>query len=266
MRLTITRRRVILGCVLGASVVAAALPSIRDVLAAFVVWAQCAGGLGVLGFALIHLLCALLLIPSWPLRLGAGFIYGPMWGFAIAALSSSAGATVAFVAGRRVLRERVARRIARDPRLAAIDEAVAANGLWIVFLLRLSPLFPNEVVNYGLSATRVRLRDYVLASFLGMIPLTAAYAWLGSLLTAVSDVVQGRGAVRGTLGQLILGVGLAASIAMAVASTRLARRALDGRLDDGTTRAAAPRTRRWIRRAAESRDPRALSDEGVAAP
>jgi uncharacterized membrane protein YdjX (TVP38/TMEM64 family) len=169
----------------------------------------------------------MLLIPAWPLRVGAGLVYGAAWGFAIAVVSSFAGATCAFLAGRRVLRAYVAKRIARDPRFAALDQALAVSGLWIVLLLRLSPVLPNEVVNYGLGATRVRLRDYVAASFVGMIPLTATYAWLGSSLTAMSDLAVGRPAAAGAVGQLIWWGGLAASVALAVTTTLLARRALD---------------------------------------
>jgi len=193
----------------------------------FVAWARGAGSLGVLAFALAYAVCALLLLPGWPLRVAAGLVYGPAWGFAVAAPASFLAATLAFLVGRGVLRARIARRIASEPRLAAVDEAIASNALWIVLLLRLSPLFPNEVVNYGLGATRVRLRDYAIASFVGMMPLTATYTWLGSLLTAMSDVGRGRPVATGLLAQLVWWVGLAATVAVAAVAMRLARRALD---------------------------------------
>jgi uncharacterized membrane protein YdjX (TVP38/TMEM64 family) len=226
MHLSATRIAAI-ACVAALLVLSAILLPLREALVGFVTWARGAGALGVAAFALVHVACSLLLVPAWPLRVGAGFVYGAGWGFAIAAASGFAGASCAFLAGRRVLRAQIARRIAREPRLAALDEAVGVSGLWIVLLLRLSPVFPNEIVNYGLSATRVRLRDYSAASLVGMIPLTATYAWLGSLLTAVSDLVKGRPAIPGAAGQLIAWAGLAATVALAVSSMRLARRALD---------------------------------------
>jgi len=199
-------------------------------VSAFASWARGAGPLGVVAFVLAYLVCALLLVPGWPLRVGAGLVYGPAVGFLVAAPSTFLAATVAFLVGRRLLRRRIAARIAVDPRLAAVDDAVAENGLWIVVLLRLSPLFPNELVNYGLGATRVRLRDYAVASFVGLVPLTASYTWLGSLLTAVSDLDHGRPRFAGPLGQLLWWVGLAATVATAVGVTRLAGRALDRKL------------------------------------
>lgn len=223
-----TGRSCALACGLVAVLVVAALFfPLRTGVADFASWARGAGVLGVLAFALAHILCALLLIPSWPLRVSAGFVYGAIGGFALALSSSLAGATLAFLAARVVLRKRIARRIAREPRLVALDQAIAGNGLWTVFLLRLSPLLPNELVNYGLGATRVGLRDYALASLVGMLPLTASYAWVGSLLTAVSDLKGGRPVVTGILGQLIWWGGLATTILLAIASTYLARGALD---------------------------------------
>ncbi|HTP49527.1 MAG TPA: TVP38/TMEM64 family protein [Anaeromyxobacteraceae bacterium] len=199
-------------------------------LTAFVGWTRDAGMVGVLAFAVAYFLCALLLIPGWPLRVGAGLVYGPALGFAVAAPLTFAAATLAFLVGRSLFRGPIARRIARDPRLAAVDAAIAENGLWIVLLLRLSPLFPNELVNYGLGATRVRVRDYALASFLGLVPLTATYTWLGSLLTRVSDLESARPRVSGALGQALWWVGLFATVGTAVALARLAGRALDRRL------------------------------------
>jgi len=216
----------------------------------FVGWARGAGPLGVAAFVVAYAVCALLLIPGWPLRVGAGLVYGPALGFAVAAPATFVAATAAFLVGRRLLRDRIAARISRDATLTAVDNAIAENGIWIVLLLRLSPLFPNELVNYGLGATRVRLRDYALASFVGLVPLTATYTWLGSLLTRVSDLQAGRPQVTGILGQVIWWVGLSATVAAAILITRLAGRALERRIRPVPSRAvslsqpepAAPRT------------------------
>jgi uncharacterized membrane protein YdjX (TVP38/TMEM64 family) len=224
----ITRRRCAVACgVVALLVLASLFIPLRSGVAGFAAWARGAGALGIAAFAAAHVLCALLLVPSWPLRVSAGFVYGGAWGFGLGLSSSLAGAILAFLASRLVLRDRVVRRIASEPRLMALDEAIAANGLWTVFLLRLSPVFPNELVNYALGATRIGLRDYALASLVGMLPLTASYAWLGSLLTAVGDLAGSRPVATGVIGQLIWWSGLATTIALAVASTQLARGALE---------------------------------------
>jgi len=231
-----------LSIVLGAAIVlgvGAFLFPLGAWFATFVGWARGAGALGVLAFAVAYALCALFLIPGWPLRVGAGLVYGPLLGFAVAAPATLAAATLAFLVGRRLFRERIASRIAREPVLVAVDDAVAENGLWIVLLLRLSPLFPNELVNYGLGATRVRLRDYAVASFIGLVPLTATYTWLGSLLTKMSDLEKGRPQASGTLGHVVWWVGLSATVATAVVLTRLAGSALERRIRPRLVRPAA---------------------------
>ncbi len=116
--------------------------------------------------------------------------------------------------------------MSRDPRFAAIDEAVGRSGFRIVFLLRLSPVFPFNVLNYTLGLTRVRLRDYVLASLLGMLPGTFLYVYLGSLVTSASEIAAGRGGPGGELKVTLYAAGIAATLAATVVITRLAQRAL----------------------------------------
>ena len=216
-------------CLVGAALL---FPSHRGV-AQLVSWARGDPALGVAAFVLACTVSAIFLIPSWPLRVGAGFVYGAAWGFAIAVPAGFVATTAAFVIGRRLLRGRIAARLAGEPQLAAIDDAIAASGLWVVLLLRLSPLFPNEVVNYALGATRVRFREYALASLLGMLPLTAAYAWLGSVPTALGGVTSGRPVPTGTVGQLLWWGGLAATVGVAILVAVLARRALERSIGAG---------------------------------
>jgi uncharacterized membrane protein YdjX (TVP38/TMEM64 family) len=216
-----------IGCALACLAGAALLPLHGHGFAPLVSWARGAPALGVVVFVLAQVLSALLLIPSWPLRVGAGFVYGAALGFAIAVPASFAATTAAFFLGRRVLRGRVAARVAREPRLAAIDDAIAEGGPWIVLLLRLSPLFPNELVNYALGATRVRFREYALASMLGMLPLTATYTWLGSLPTALDDLATGRPVATGAVGQVLWWGGLVSTVGVAILGAVLARRALE---------------------------------------
>ncbi|SRR6266568_282654 len=218
---------------------AALLFPLHGGFAALVSWARGAPALGVVAFVLAQVLSAIFLVPSWPLRVGAGFVYGAALGLAIAVPASFAATTIAFLLGRRVLRGRIAARVAGDPQLAAIDDAIATGGPWIVLLLRLSPLFPNEVVNYALGATRVRFREYALASLVGMLPLTAAYTWVGSLPTALGDVTSARPIPAGAVGQVLWWGGLAATIGVAILGSVLGRRALERAVGAGAARPRA---------------------------
>src|SRR5439155_10008067 len=111
--------------------------------------------------------------------------------------------------------------IQKHQKFAAIDRAVADEGWKIVLLTRLSPVFPFVLLNYAFGLTRVKLSHYVLASWLGMIPGTLLYVYLGSLVNFWGCRRQR------TAGEWILyGVGLLATVTVAVFVTRLAKRAL----------------------------------------
>ena len=117
-------------------------------------------------------------------------------------------------------------RIQRQQRVifAAIDKAVAKEGWKIVGLTRLSPVFPFTLLNYAFGLTKVQLRHYMLASWIGMMPGTIMYVYIGSLAKAAS------GERTRTTGEWVLyGVGLLATVVVTVVVTRLAKKALDKR-------------------------------------
>jgi uncharacterized membrane protein YdjX (TVP38/TMEM64 family) len=175
------RRRVI-PAGLAVAVVAAVLllAPWRDALASFAGWARSAGAMGIAAFLAAYAAGSVLALPVWPLTVVAGVAYGAWEGFAVALPGGAAGASLAFLVGRTLLRDAVARRVARDPRLAAMDDAVTRKGAVLVLLLRLSPLAPYNVVNYALSASRIGLPAFAGASLVGMAPITFAWAWAGA--------------------------------------------------------------------------------------
>jgi uncharacterized membrane protein YdjX (TVP38/TMEM64 family) len=220
------RWRIALGIAAAAALLlcASRLPA-RGALGAMVAWAATAGPLGPLAFAVAYATAPVLLLPVWPLTLAAGLAYGLGGGVLLAAPASALGATLAFLAGRRLLRRRAARLLASRPRLAVVAEALGAPGLRLVVLLRLSPLLPYSLLNYALGATRLRLRDFAAGSLLGMLPLTLLYAWLGSLLGGA--VVGGAAPPPGGRPGLALSaLGLVATGAAVALLAHRARRAL----------------------------------------
>lgn len=189
-------------------------------------------GLGVLGpviFVGLYILACVLLLPGSILTLGAGAIFGFFQGAVAASAGATLGATCAFLVGRYLARDWVARRIAGSARFRAVDEAVAKEGWKIVFLTRLSPVFPFNILNYAFGLTRVGLKDYFFASWLGMIPGMFLYVYLGSLAGDLAGL--GAGNRERTMGEwFIYGVGLLATVAVTVFITRLAREALAKRI------------------------------------
>ncbi len=198
------------------------------------------GWLGAALFVLAYVAATLFLLPGSLLTLGAGFAYGPVYGTLLVMVASNLGASAAFLLGRTVLRERVSRRIAQDARFSAVDTAVGAQGFRVVLLLRLSPLFPFNLLNYALGLTRVRLRDYVLASVLGMFPGTLLYVYLGSLVTSVSQLASGQRPDSGPWGRVLFWGGLVATLAVTVVLTRIARRALQQALRQNASAPSSP--------------------------
>ncbi len=197
-------------------------------------WIRGAGALGVLVYTLAYVLATLLLLPGSILTAGAGFAYGLVWGTLVVSPVSVLAATLAFVLGRTLARNWVSRRMEQHPRFAAINEAIGEGGFKIVSLLRLSPIFPFNVLNYALGLTRVRLRDYVIASWLGMLPGTFLYVYLGSLVTNASELLSGRRPSVGAWGQVLYWGGLVATALVTVLITRIARRALNRALQHKT--------------------------------
>lgn len=198
---------------------------LRDVMA----WIAGFGAMGLLIFVALYIVCCVLLIPGAFLTLGAGVIFGVVNGTLAASIGATLGATVAFVLGRYLTRDWVANRIAGSQRFRSVDAAVADEGWKIIFLARLSPVFPFVLINYAFGLTKVRLGHYFWASWLGMLPSTVMYVYLGSLAGDLASLDAG-GQTR-TPGEWILtGVGLLATIAVTVFVTRLARRALAERI------------------------------------
>jgi len=185
-------------------------------------------GQGVAGaglFVLVYVLACVLFLPGSLLTLGAGAVFGVAFGFPLVSLSSTLGATASFLVGRFLMRDWVARRASLHPRFAAVERAVARGGWRIVGLLRLSPLFPFNLLNYGLGLTPVRLREYVLASWIGMMPGTLLYVWLGALAGDVAQLASGS-RPRSPWEWAFYALGLLATLGVTVYMTRLARTAL----------------------------------------
>jgi uncharacterized membrane protein YdjX (TVP38/TMEM64 family) len=186
------------------------------------------GAWGPLLFAGLYVAATVLFLPGSILTFGAGAVFGLVRGFLIVSVSATLGATAAFLVGRYVARGLVARKVERHPRFRLIDEAVAREGWKIVALLRLSPVVPFNVLNYAFGLTRVPLRQYVLASWIGMMPGGLMYVYLGSIAGDLASAGLGR-AQRTPAEWTLYAVGLAATIAVTIFVTRLARRALAAR-------------------------------------
>ena len=183
------------------------------------------GATAPIAFILIYAAAVVALIPASLLTIAGGAVFGLLRGVAFALAGATLGSVTAFLLGRHAFRSLVARRLERMPRAAAVERAVSAKGRRIVFLLRLSPLVPFNVLNYALGLTAISLADFLVAS-VGMIPGTILYAYAGKV-TGEALAVAGQAHVpkNASYYALLLG-GLAATVAVTLVVTRTARRAL----------------------------------------
>lgn len=204
----------------------------------FVARIQSFGALGPIIYVLGYMVAMVAGIPASLLTLAAGAIFGLWWGTLWALLGATLGASAAFLVARYVARGKVEKRVASEPRFAAIDRAIAADGRRIVFLLRLSPAVPFTLLNYLLGVTRVRFADFLLGS-VGMLPATVLYVYSGKVAGDVATATGGTGPTHGAGYYAVIAVGLIATVAVTILVTRIARRALREAVgDDGTTHTA----------------------------
>ncbi|MCU0633641.1 MAG: TVP38/TMEM64 family protein [Gemmatimonadaceae bacterium] len=208
----------IVAVVMGGRTLGARLPAFAASIEALGAWGPAA-------FVLGYALATVCFVPGALLTLAAGALFGLRTGVALVFVGALLGSTAAFLIARYAARRAIESRVARDPRFAAVDRAIARDGRRIVLLLRLSPAFPFSLLNYALGLTRVSLRDYLFAS-VGMLPGTLLYVYYGKLAGDVATLASGAKTPRDTAYYVVLGVGLAATIAVTALITRTARTAL----------------------------------------
>jgi uncharacterized membrane protein YdjX (TVP38/TMEM64 family) len=213
--------------VLAASAVAFPL---GDWLVAAVDWIDTHRSLAWAVYILAYVCATVLLIPGSILTLAAGFLFGLPLGVALVSAGSVLGATAAFLVGRFFARDWVHERIAGLPKFRALDAAARQSGFAIVLLARLSPLFPFNLLNYGLSITGVGLRDYFFASWIGMLPATVLYVYIGTLTKDLAELGTGQ-AAGGLAGRALLIAGFVATALLTVLIARKATRALGAQLE-----------------------------------
>jgi uncharacterized membrane protein YdjX (TVP38/TMEM64 family) len=213
---------------LAAAVLVALLAAGRQAAAlvpAFTAWVDGLGPWAAVAFVLGYALACVAFVPASLLTLAAGATFGLVQGVALVAAGATLGAAASFLLARHGARAFVERRLARDPRLAAIDRAVASDGRRIVFLLRLSPVFPFGLLNYALGVTRLAFADFLVA-MVGILPGTTLYVYAGKAAGDVALAASGAAPERGPAAWALLAAGLVATAAVAFLVTRAARRAL----------------------------------------
>tara|TARA_Y100000766_G_scaffold100921_1_gene86253 strand:- start:24695 stop:25474 length:780 start_codon:yes stop_codon:yes gene_type:complete len=189
-------------------------------------WFENLGPMGPVFFTLGLSLAVIIMIPTPLIKVSAGAIF-PFWIAAAANfLASLIGGLIAFLLGRWLFRESIQRSLKEDSRLHNIEQALTNDAMKISILVRLSPLIPDEWLNYLMSATPVSLRVYMISNCSGIV-YSLAYAYYGHALGKFALNSSGIENMNSTpMGNAMLLLGILASILATVLVTRASMKAL----------------------------------------
>ena len=187
-------------------------------------WIESLGYIGGIAFIAIYILSTIAFVPATILTLGAGVVFGVVWGSLYVFVGATLGSIAAFLIGRYLARDWIGKKIEGNQKFVAIDQAVAHSGFKIVLLTRLSPLFPFNLLNYAFGITGVSFKEYSLAS-IGMLPATVMYVYIGSLAGDVARIGSENQSTD-TIKWIIRIVGFIATVVVTVYATRLAQKAI----------------------------------------
>lgn len=196
-------------------------------------WIDSLGAVGALAFILLYIVATVAFLPGSILTLGAGVVFGVVMGSIYVFIGATIGASAAFLVGRYLARSWVAKKIAGNNKFRAIDEAVGREGLKIVLLTRLSPIFPFNLLNYAYGVTGVSLKDYFLGS-VGMIPGTIMYVYIGSLAGSIATIGTEAQPDNPGVQWAIRIIGFIATVVVTVYVTKVARKALEDEVLEST--------------------------------
>lgn len=207
---------------------------VEKILKDFLLWIkQDLGPWGPLVLAIAYIPLTVCAVPASVLTLGGGYLFGLPVGFFADSIGATLGATAAFLLGRTIGRSYVISKLKNYPKFHAVAIAIQRSGFKIVLLLRLVPLLPFNMMNYLLSVTPVRLGEYMLASWVGMMPITFALVYVGTTLKDLSDVTHGWAEVS-TTRWVLIAAGFMISVILMVYITKVAKASLDKALAENS--------------------------------
>ncbi len=218
------KRAIALGALVGAWFVVRVLP-VGEWLDELAAWAAANPLLGPTLFISMTMIGGVAAVPGWIPMMLAGLVFGFFPGVLYATLGIVAAATAALLVGRTLLRGWAEKRIAGNPRMLALDDAVQEQGFLIVVLTRLALVIPFNLLNYAYGLTRIDTRLYIVATTVGMLPAVATYVYLGTLARDIDQILAGDAEIKWAAA-----AGVIALIAVVFTVRRTVKKALDRQL------------------------------------
>ncbi len=167
-------------------------------------WLNQAGWWAPVLFILAYIIATVLFLPGAIFTLAGGIIFGPVWGVLYNLTGATIGATLSFLIARYLASDFVSER--SGGKLKQLINGVETEGWRFVAFVRLVPLFPFNLLNYALGLTRIRFIEYVLATFIFIIPGSIAYTYIGH---AGREAVSG---ADGLIETILIAIALLAAV------------------------------------------------------
>ena len=145
-------------------------------------WIEHTGPIGWVWFVILYTLSCVLFLPGSILSFGAGAVYGFAGGTLLVSIASVAGALTNFLTTRYLLRGWMERRFARSRKFQALNHVATRDAWRMIILTRISPILPHSLVSCALGLSRVHFWRYIIASWIGFLPISAAYAYAGAVI------------------------------------------------------------------------------------
>lgn len=188
-------------------------------------WIRASGWQGVGWFVALFILSCVFFLPGSALTVGAGAVYGFWWGAVLVTISSTLGALVNFLTSRYLLRTWLSTKLHKYPKFLALDRAIEKDGWKVILISRISPVLPHSLVSYIAGITQISCGRFTLASFLGFLPISIGYSYVGALLGAVARTKM-QITSNDPLTWAFYGIGLVVTVLSVVWSAKLAAKAL----------------------------------------
>jgi uncharacterized membrane protein YdjX (TVP38/TMEM64 family) len=186
------------------------------------VWIQQTGSAGWIWFVILYTVSCVLFLPGSVLSFGAGAVYGFWGGTVLVSIASVGGALANFLLTRYLLRGWMERRFAQSKKIHALNHVATKDAWRMIILTRISPILPHSLVSCAFGLSRINFWRYIAASWVGFLPISAAYAYGGAVIGAAAK----GGIHQGPWAWVLYTLELAFTIAVTIWITRAAHRAL----------------------------------------
>jgi uncharacterized membrane protein YdjX (TVP38/TMEM64 family) len=186
-------------------------------------WIAHSGWFGVAWFIVLYTLSCVFFLPGSILTIGAGAVYGFWFSTALVTVSSTVGAGVNFLTSRYLVGDWMRKRIGRNAKFRALEKAVCSEGWRMILISRMSPIIPHSLVSYAAGLIPISFWRFTLASFVGFLPPSAAYTYVGAMVGKALRTSAGV-TPHDPVTWVFYGLGLMATLAIIAITTRIARR------------------------------------------